>query len=168
MTERRSFRPSSILDVLVRHEVDFILIGGAAAAAHGSPHMTQDVDVCPKMERANLERLAAALVELEAGIRAHGVDEPLTFDRSADFLEKCQVWNFTTRYGDLDLSCLPSGTRGYDDLRVDAQELDLGQGLVVAVASLADIVRSKEAAGREKDRITLPTLRAMLERQQRG
>jgi hypothetical protein len=40
--------------------------------------------------------------------------------------------------------------------------------MVVCVASLADIVRSKEAAGRDKDRITLPTLRAMLERQQRG
>ncbi len=168
MTDRPPFRPDLILEVLVRHGVEFVLIGGTAAAAHGSPHLTQDIDVCHKVERDNLERLSAALVELDAKIRVPDDEEALPFDRSAPFLERCLVWNLTTRHGDLDLSSVPTGTGGYDDLRRDAADLDLGQGLVVAVASLADIVRSKEAAGREKDRLTLPTLRAMLERQQRG
>lgn len=168
MTDRTPFRPDLILEILVRHEVEFVLIGGMAAVAHGSPHLTHDVDVCHKVERSNLERLSAALVELDARIRVLEDDEPLPFDRSPSFLERCQVWNLATRLGDLDLSCAPTGTTGYDDLRQDADDMDLGQGLVVTVASLADIVRSKEAAGREKDRLTLPTLRAMLEHQQRG
>jgi hypothetical protein len=168
MSERVPFQPDRILEVLVRHRVEFVLIGGMAAAARGSPHMTWDVDVCPKTERENLERLAGALVELDARIRAIELDEPLPFDRSAEFLARCQILNLATSYGDLDLSCVPSGTAGFNDLRTGAEDLDLSEELVVCVASLADIVRSKEAAGREKDRITLPTLRAMLERQERG
>ena len=166
MTER-GFHPERILQVLERHGVDYVLIGGAAAVVHGSPHLTQDVDVCPAVERDNLERLAGALVELDARVGAQGVEEPLLFDRSAQFLAKCQVWNLSTIYGELDLSCRPSGTDGYDDLRRSAVVVDLGE-VAVMVASLADIVRSKEAANREKDHLTLPTLRAMLERQQRG
>jgi hypothetical protein len=161
------FRPDLILAVLERHDVEYVVIGGFAGILHGSPHLTRDVDVCPRFARDNLSRLAAALEELDAHIRAYGVDEPLAFDRSAEFLEKCQVWNLATSFGDLDLSVQPSGTAGYDDLKRDAVVIEI-RGMVVCVASLADIVRSKEAAGRDKDRITLPTLRAMLERQERG
>jgi hypothetical protein len=66
-----------------------------------------------------------------------------------------------------DLSFTPSGTGGYADLVDNAITLQLG-GEMVNVASLADIVRSKEAAGRVKDLAVLPTLRALLERQERG
>lgn len=168
MNGRVPFQPDRILEILVRRRVEFVLIGGMAGAVRGSPHMTWDVDVCPKTGRENLERLAEALVELDARIRANELEETLPFDRSPEFLERCQILNLATRYGDLDLSYVPSGTTGFDDLYRDAEDLDLDKGLVVCVASVADIVRSKEAAGREKDRITLPTLRAMLERQQRG
>lgn len=168
MSDRVPFRPDRILVSLVQHRVEFVLIGGMAAAARGSPHITWDVDVCPSSQRQNLERLAAALVQLDARVRAKELGEPLPFDRSADFLERCQILNLATTYGDLDLSWVPSGTNGFDDLRRDAENLDLDEGLVVSVASLADIVRSKQAAGRPKDQLTLPTLRALLERQERG
>jgi hypothetical protein len=59
----------------------------------------------------------------------------------------------------------PAGTGGYKDLIRDADELKVAVDpeLVVTVASLADVIRSKEAAGREKDRATLPLLRRTLE-----
>jgi predicted nucleotidyltransferase len=67
-----------------------------------------------------------------------------------------------TDHGDLDITFVPSGTRGYDDLIRDARRVSV-RGIAVPVASLADVIRSKEAAGREKDRPVLPVLRRLLE-----
>jgi hypothetical protein len=62
-----------------------------------------------------------------------------------------------TTYGPLDISMRPSGTDGYDDLAREAIDLSVGQQ-VAPTAALADIIRSKEAAGREKDVLALPAL----------
>jgi hypothetical protein len=159
------FDGPAILAVLDRHGVDYVLIGGFAAAAQGSPIPTTDVDVVPATDRANYARLSAALTELDAKARAEGV-EPLPFAHDADSLAAAQIWNLTTRYGDLDITATPAGTHGYDDLRRDAIEVEL-RGVRVRVASLADIVRSKEAAGRDKDRRALPVLRELVARQLR-
>lgn len=91
--------------------------------------------------------------------------EGVAFDRSAEALERASIWNLQTTCGMFDLSFRPSGTGGYDDLVRGAVTMEL-RGEVVAVASLADIVRSKEAAGRPKDLAALPTLRALLRRQE--
>jgi hypothetical protein len=77
-------------------------------------------------------------------------------------LAGADMWTFRTRHGDLDLSYVPSGTQGYEDLRRDARNEEIG-GVDVAIASLTDIIRSKEAAGREKDQAQLPALRRTLE-----
>ena len=69
----------------------------------------------------------------------------------------------TTRIVELDLAFLPVGTGGYEDLRRHAIALEIESGLIVQVASLADVIRSKEAAGREKDRDQLPLMRRTLE-----
>ena len=69
-----------------------------------------------------------------------------------------------TDHGYLDVALLPDGTRGYEDLKRGATREQLTETLQVEVASLADVIRSKEAAGREKDRAVLPILRQVLER----
>ena len=159
------FNGPAILDVLVRHDVDFILIGGFAAVAQGSPIPTNDVDVVPATNRENLARLSRALKELDAHVRAEG--EPFAFDHDADSLAASRIWNLTTNYGDLDITIQPAGTQGYDDLRRDAIEVTI-RGASVKLASLADIVRSKEAAGRDKDRRALPVLRELVAREIRA
>ena len=156
------FRPEAILEVLERHRVRYVLIGGLAATIHGSPHVTTDVDITPATSPPNLARLSAALKELEARIRVAGDPEGLPFDHDAASLAWGQIWNLTTTFGDLDISFVPSGTHGYDDLRRDAIELEI-LGVHVPVASLADVIRSKEAADRPKDRLTLPVLRRIFE-----
>ena len=78
-------------------------------------------------------------------------------------LEGVSILNLTTRFGDLDLTFEPAGTHGYEDLCRDAIEIRV-RGTRIVVAALADVIRSKEAAGREKDRLTLPTLRRLLAR----
>ncbi len=70
----------------------------------------------------------------------------------------------TTRAGALDVSFVPAGTAGYDDLKRDAVRIDAAEGVRIPVASLADVIRSKSAADREKDRLALPRLHELLER----
>ncbi len=96
-----------------------------------------------------------------ARIRTTGVPEGLPFACDRVFLAQVGLLNLTTRFGDLDLSFAPAGTAGFDDLASHACVYDL-DGLQVPVASLEDVIRSKAAANREKDRMALPTLRALL------
>lgn len=158
------FDPEKILRTLVSNQVAFLVIGGVAATLHGSNLRTGDVDICPSREPSNLERLSSALRDLEARVRTEGVPDGLPFDPDASFLARVQLLNLTTRFGDFDLSFQPSGTTGFDDLWKNRVTFDL-DGLRVEVASLADIIRSKEAAGRQKDQEALPTLRALLAEQ---
>jgi uncharacterized nucleotidyltransferase DUF6036 len=161
------FRPQEILRVLDRHGVRYVLVGGLAAVLHGAAHVTTDVDVVPEDAQANLERLSAALRELDARIRMTGEPDGIPFDHSAESLSRVRVWNLQTSMGDLDITFQPSGTRGYDDLRRDVITMEI-RGVEVPVASLADVVRSKEAAGRARDRAALPALRELLARQRRA
>lgn len=160
------FDGPAILEVLSRHAVDFIVIGAWAAVAQGSPIPTRDVDVVPDADQANLGRLSQALTELDARIRLPD-EEPLPFGHDATSLASAIFWNLTTKHGDLDISFKPSGTQGYADLSQDAVSVTL-RGTPVLLASLADIIRSKEAAGRDKDRRALPILRELLAEQIRA
>jgi predicted nucleotidyltransferase len=151
-----------ILRVLKQHDVRFIVIGAIAAIAQGYPLNTQDIDITPARDPANLERLANALAELGARLRTPAEDEGVPFPVDAQMLDGADMWTLRTKYGDLDLSYVPSGTQGYEDLRRDAHTEKI-DGVEVAIASLADIIRSKEAAGRVKDQAQLPALRRTLE-----
>jgi hypothetical protein len=156
------FRPEEILRILEKHRVQYVVIGGIAATLHGSPHVTTDIDITPERGVKNLQRLSAALTELNARIRVEGEPEGFKFNHDADSLAWMEVLNLITDWGALDLSFTPAGTRGYSDLRRDAVEIEV-MGVHTTVASLADVVRSKEAAGRPKDLLVLPTLRRLLE-----
>ncbi len=156
------FQPVEIIRTLSRNRVEYVLIGGIAATLHGSNLRTADVDICPSRTRENLERLTQALTEMEAAIRVAGLASGVPFSRDATFLSQVEILNLRTRFGDFDLSFLPSGTRGYEDLAKRKIVFDL-DGLGVPTASLPDIIRSKEAAGRQKDLQHLPALRILLE-----
>jgi hypothetical protein len=152
----------SIVACLKRHGVEYVLIGGLAAVLHGSPQVTFDADICPARDPENLERLAAALREMNARLRAADAPEGLPFSCDEGFLAGVQMLNLVTDYGDLDLSFEPSGTEGYPDLIRNASLMTL-KGQSVSVAALEDVIRSKEAAGRLKDQAALPILRRLLE-----
>jgi hypothetical protein len=156
--------PIRLLRVLERHAVRYVLIGGQAAILHGSPLTTEDVDITPQGDAENLLRLAGALTELEARIRVTSEPEGVAFSIDAKALAANVVWNLQTTLGDLDISFEPSGTGGYDDLARSAMTIRLARGLEVRVASLDDVIRSKQAAGRAKDMAALPLLRELQDR----
>lgn len=147
---------------LQRHGVRYVLIGGLAAVLHGSPFPTLGADICPSDEPDNLKRLAAALAELKARIRTPDTAEGVPFPHDAGFLANVQLLNLVTRYGDLDLSFQPAGTQGFSELAPRSRTIEI-RGCPVAVATLEDVIRSKEAANRPKDHRTLPVLRQLLD-----
>ena len=143
--------------MLAEHGVDYVMIGGLAAALHGSDMVTTDLDITPASGEDNLERLSAALRSLRARIRSDG----LVFSHDGSSLANADVWNLVTDFGDLDVCFVPSGTQGFIDLRRRAVVIDV-LGTTTHVASLPDIIRSKAAAGRPKDQIAVPVLRRLL------
>lgn len=158
------FEPEPIVAALLARQVAFVVIGGFAARLQGSPLLTSGIDVTPQMSQENLHRLSAALRDLDAGARHPDVPEGLPFAHDATSLAGSVFWNLTTRHGDLDISFTPAGTTGYDDLAARAITITIS-GIDFPVASLADIVRSKDAADRPKDRRALPVLRELLAQQ---
>jgi hypothetical protein len=146
---------------LQRHGVRFVVIGAVAAIAQGYPLTTRDLDITPARDPENIDRIVAALRELDAHLRTP--TDPVAFPLDARMLAAAEAWTLETTAGSLDLVFVPAGTSGYDDLRRDAIELDLGTGAPVSIASLRDVIRMKEASNREKDRAQLPALRRTLE-----
>jgi hypothetical protein len=151
-----------ILEALQRHSVRYVVIGAVAAIAQGSPLPTEDIDVTPARDIANLERLAAALLDLDASLRVPDKPEGMPFPFDATYLAGNEIWNLTTPHGDLDLIFVPAGTEGYDDLKRDAILVDFGE-VQAPMASLVDVIRSKQASSRAKDHAQLPALRQTLE-----
>jgi hypothetical protein len=147
---------------LDRHGVHYVLIGGLAAVLHGSPLLTSDADICPARDPDNLIRLAAALDDLDARIRAGDAPEGVRFARDATFLNNVELLNLMTRAGDLDLAFAPAGGAGYEDLARRARSVRI-RNVTISVASLEDVIHSKEAANRPKDQRSLPVLRQLLE-----
>lgn len=158
-----SFDFERMLSTLQRHRVKYVLVGGMAATVHGSVLPTEDVDITPARDRRNLERLAAALRELNARIRTEGEPDGVDFPLNGAFLAAQPLMlNLTTDAGDLDLALLPAGfPTGFDGLVDRAVEVELGDGLVSLVAALDDVIASKRAADRAKDRAALPYLEAL-------
>jgi hypothetical protein len=144
------FDPERLIRVLAQHRVKFVLIGALAARLHGFPRLTADADITPAGDKQNLERLAAALEDLDAKVYTESVPAGLAFDRSAAALGRARMWNLVTTAGRLDIAFLPAGTAGYDDLAKGAEKFE-AFGVRFLASSLDDIIRSKEAAGREKD-----------------
>lgn len=164
-----AFQPREVLQTLAAHGVRYVVIGNLGGALHGSPLATRDVDLCPSRDADNQIALAAALREMDARIRTADAPRGILFACDAAFFEQMTMVNLITRFGDVDISFEPSGTGGYDDLVTRAVRIELRNGLTTNIAALEDIIRSKEAANREKDRLALPTLRLLLQTiRQRG
>ena len=159
---------ATILDVLGQYEVSYVVIGGFAAELHQvAIPPTRDIDVTPDATNHNLRKLARALRKLNARFRvsdapADGVE--ILGGITADLLATMVTITLWTDAGPLDIAMRPDGTTGYTDLLSSVVILQY-RGRDVPVASLADVIRSKEAAGRQKDLLVLPALRAHLRHQ---
>lgn len=136
-----------ILAVLAAHSVDYVIVGGLAVQTHGHVRTTVDIDVYPRPEPANLERLADALRALDARILNPG-SEALQIDAAT--LPRAALWQFETRHGAIDVLNDAPGAPPYDELRERALEIRLGD-LPLVVAGRDDLISMKRASGRPVD-----------------
>jgi hypothetical protein len=139
--------------------VRYVIIGAFAAIAQQAPiPATRDIDITPEASQENLARLSLALTELGARIRTEAVPDGLPFRHDATSLAAADVWNLICADGEFAISFRPSGfAGGYAQLVVNAHRLRVDE-VEVVVADLADVIRSKESAGRPKDLRVLPLL----------
>ncbi len=147
-----------LLELLNRHDVDFIVVGGVAAILEGVPITTLDLDVVYDRSPGNLERLLEVLQTVEASYRdpAGRLFVP-TIERLATF----RMNLLRTTLGPFDVIASIHGA-GYEDLLESTRVRQVGE-LRLRVLELAKVIESKELANRPKDRAMLPVLRKTLE-----
>jgi hypothetical protein len=136
-----------ILEALVAHNVEYVILGGLAVQTHGHVRTTVDIDVFPQPEPSNLARLADALNALDARVLNPG-SEGLTID--AAMLPRATMWQFATRHGAIDVLHDAPGAPPYDELRSRALEIQLGE-MKIAVAGRDDLINMKRASARPID-----------------
>ena len=155
------FNPVRICEILNEERVDYVVVGGFAAVIRGSSLPTRDIDIVPSRIPENLDRLARALTRMNAEIRIAGDSVPTRID--GEFLANMPfMLNLVTDFGEMDLTFTPAGKAGgYDGWRVGATEEAVSEGLTVFVASLDDVIDSKQMANRPKDHLSLPYLESL-------
>ncbi len=153
-----------IFETLGRHGVRYVVIGGYAAVLYGLARATEDVEITPARDRDNLERLAAALKELEAQLKPAGASETIAWPWSAESFAQFTTMTTRTSAGDLDICLRPDapGRRAFDYDLLASNAVVIQLPLEVPLAALEDIIASKEASNREKDRGALGELRDLL------
>ncbi len=145
-------------------EVDFIVIGGVAARAHGSARVTQDVDVCYARNSSNLERLVLALKPLKPYLR--GAPPGLPFEWSVATLRSGLNFTLTTSAGDIDLVGEVTGGGRYEDIAPHTIRAQI-YGRETLIIDLPWLIRTKRAAGRPRDLEAIAELTALTEEKER-
>jgi predicted nucleotidyltransferase len=154
----------AILRALADHGVRFVLVGGVAAAAHGSARLTQDLDVVYARDPENLRRLVVALAAHAPYLRGAPPGLPFRFDERT--LARGLNFHLATDVGDIDLLGEIVGGGGYEDLRPHTIELELF-GHRCLCLDLPMLIAVKRAAGRAKDLEAIAELEALLEERSR-
>lgn len=149
-----------LLQCLCEGGVDFVILGGVAATAHGSARMTLDLDVCYSRTVVSLEKLVAALAPLNPRLR--GAPPGLPFKWDARTLRTGLNFTLETDLGPIDLLGEVAGIGPYESA-LAASELIAFAGMELRVLSLSALIRAKRAAGRKRDLEHLIELEAMQE-----
>ena len=164
-----TFQPNRMLVILAEHQVDFVVIGGVAAIAHGSQYVTRDVDVLFLPSPENCERLSHALRALHAEYYAppsNNLGRRRAWQIEAEQAVRridaagLQLWNsyhFTTALGDLDCMVTVPGAMPYETVRQRATTMQIHDA-TVCIVDLDDLIAMKRAAGRPKDLLTVDEL----------
>ncbi len=152
-----------MLGGLTKNKVRFVVIGGVAAAVHGSSRVTNDLDICYDADdRGNVDALANLLAKWEGYPR--GVAKNLPFIMDERTLRGAPVMTLTTTEGDIDVMDRVAGVGDYDAVRKHSERIS-ALGVSFRVLDLPSLIKAKRAAGRPRDFDHLPELEALLELQ---
>jgi predicted nucleotidyltransferase len=153
-----SFDPARVFETLDRHGVDYLTIGAWAVIAHGYVRATEDIDLIARLDDANILRLAAALSELNARLRGVDADKLGIDPTDPEVLASGASFTMDTDAGPLDFLHDVPGAVDYDQMRSRARQANAG-GVAVWVVGYEDLIRMKEASGRDQDLLDIRQLR---------
>ena len=151
---------NALLRLLTENQVEFIIVGGAAATAHGSARLTLDLDVVYNRSSENIARIVNALRPIKPYLR--GAPTGLPFDWSVETIAKGLNFTLITTLGALDLLGEIVGGGGYEQLLPETIEIEIA-GVNPRCLNLERLIKVKRAAGRPKDLETIAELQQILD-----
>jgi predicted nucleotidyltransferase len=137
-----------LLAALRDAQVEYILVGGMAAVAHGSARLTEDIDIVYRRTPENIEKTVKALSQLRPYLRGAPPGLPFRFDVRT--IERGLNFTLTTSAGDIDLLGEITGGGGYQELLPHSVPLTV-YGAKILCLGLDRLIHVKRAAGRPKD-----------------
>lgn len=152
-----SFR--EILELLNKHQVEYVVVGGVAAVIHGAPITTFDLDALVRITEENAERLAAVFSALDARYREHDS----TIRPTKEHVLAGGHLLLLTSAGPLDILGFIGDRDRYEDMVDFSTEIEMSSGKF-RVLNLEELVRQKRATNRAKDRAVLELLESVLRR----
>lgn len=151
---------TGLIRLLSENEVEFIIVGGAAATAHGSARLTLDLDVVYNRSSGNVESMVNALRSVQPYFR--GAPPGLPFEWSVETIQKGLNFTLTTTLGALDLLGEIVGGGSYEQLLPDTIQIQVA-GVECRCLGLQRLIAVKRAAGRPKDFETIAELERIQE-----
>lgn len=136
-----------MLQCLLDEQVDFLLIGGYAMAAHGYPRATKDMDIWVWPHPANAEKVCRALTRFGA---------PMYNISSKDFSASGAVFQIGIPPNRIDISTIADGV-SFEECQPSAIQIEI-EGLKIPVISREDMIKNKKASGRPQDLVDAETL----------
>jgi predicted nucleotidyltransferase len=153
----------ALLRLLTENQVDFIIVGGAAATAHGSARLTFDLDIVYSRDSENIARIVNALRLIQPYLR--GAPPGLPFDWSTETVKKGLNFTLVTTLGPLDLLGEIAGGGSYQQLIGETIEVEVA-GVECRCLNLERLIKVKRAAGRPKDLEVIAELEQILDESQ--
>lgn len=147
----------ALLERLLSHRIDFVLIGGFAATVHGSTLVTQDIDICTTITDAEIAKLRDALKDLHPWHRMNP-SAKLSFNEYPAELEGTKNIYLKTDLGVLDILSEVPPAGDFETIKKRAVEIPL-YGHRCKVISIEDLIRVKEAMNRPKDQLAVKELK---------
>ena len=154
-----------LIRVLVKANVEFIIVGGAAATAHGSSRLTRDLDIVYQRTKENVTRLVEALEPYEPYLR--GAPPGLPFMWNDQTIWKGLNFTLSTTLGAIDAWGEIAGGGGYDQLLPHSVTIELF-GEECLCLGLERLIHVKRAAGRPRDLEAIAELEIILEGRLKG
>jgi hypothetical protein len=153
-----------LIRTLVAGRVEFIIVGGAAAIAHGASRLTEDLDIVYRRDQKNIEAIIESLAPLAPYLR--GVPQGLPFKWEAQTLWNGLNFTLTTSLGPLDLFAEITLGGTYDDLLPYTVTLNVFECKCLCLG-LERLIEVKRATGRPRDLEVVAELQALLEERSR-
>ncbi len=142
------------IELLQKHKVEFLLVGGFAVALHGYPRYTDDLDVLVKREQENAERLLQAITEF--GFGSLGLE-------AQDFVKEDMIVQLGYPPLRIDIITSISGIDDYKQLFENAISIE-AENMQLNIISLDDLIKNKESTNRSIDRTDAQKLKKIREK----